>query len=66
MRLIVTGMSCGHCEAAVREALHGVSGVVEVVRVAAADGVAELRGTPDPAAVIAAIRDAGYDAEVAA
>lgn len=66
MRLIVKGMSCGHCEGAVREALNGVSGVMEVVRVAAAEGVAEVRGNPDPAAVIAALRDAGYDAEVAA
>ncbi len=61
----VDGMTCGHCKASVTEEVQGVAGVrsvdvdleTKLVRVAG-DGI-------DPAAVVAAIDEAGYEAEVA-
>lgn len=64
--LAVSGMSCGHCVAAVKEALADVAGVADRT---VAVGSATL--AIDPAArpvedtiadAISAIRDAGYDA----
>lgn len=59
----VTGMTCGHCEAAVREEVGDIAGVTAV----AADhntGKVEVtaEGTVDDAAVIDAIKEAGYEA----
>ena len=64
--LAVGGMSCGHCVAAVRSALAGLPGV-EVRQVAVGTATVALdpqQGT-SPAALVEAIRDAGYDARVA-
>lgn len=61
--ITVEGMSCGHCEQTVEEALESVEGVTG----AAADreaGRATVDGTADAAALVAAVEDAGYDAEV--
>lgn len=60
----VTGMTCGHCEASVREEVGAVSGVESVTASASAGtltvtGVADL----DQTEVVAAVRDAGYTAE---
>lgn len=59
--LQVTGMTCGHCEASVREEVSEVAGVV-AVQVSAETG--ELRvtgpGEIDTNAVIAAVTEAGY------
>lgn len=59
--LQVTGMTCEHCEASVREEVSEVAGVV-VVQVSAETG--ELRvtgpGEIDTKAVIAAVVEAGY------
>jgi copper chaperone len=55
----VHGMGCGHCVAAITSAVMGLPGVTAVdVDL----GGAEVRvdGTPDSAAVAAAIEDAGY------
>lgn len=64
--LAISGMSCGHCVRAVSQALAEVPGVeVENVGI----GSARIRAGDDPATVnaaIEAVRDAGYDAEVAA
>ena len=57
----VEGMSCGHCEAAVREELEKVSGV-EAVAVDLATGQVMVHGEFDDAAVRAAIEGAGYKA----
>ena len=57
----VEGMSCGHCEAAVREALEKVSGV-EAVAVDLASKRVVVRGDFDDGAVRAAIEEAGYQA----
>ena len=66
VRLNIQGMSCGHCVASVRRALGGLDGVtVEDVKVGSA------RVTYDPArsgpgAIAEAVRDEGYEAQVAA
>lgn len=60
----VVGMSCGHCEKAVREAAGQVPGVSSVV-VDLKGGRATVSFDPSattPAAIAAAITDAGYDA----
>lgn len=59
----VTGMSCGHCENAVREEVGGIDGL-EVVSVSAQDGtlVISAEGPVDDAAVAAAVDEAGYSA----
>ncbi|MEU6814608.1 heavy-metal-associated domain-containing protein [Streptomyces sp. NPDC046860] len=58
---LVTGMSCGHCAASIKEALRGVPGVGEVdVDVAA--GTVAVEGTGlDDAVLRAAIVEAGYE-----
>lgn len=61
--LTIEGMSCGHCEASVETALQAVSGV----RNAEADRDAEevtVHGDADPAALVEAVTDAGYDATI--
>lgn len=60
----VDGMSCGHCEQAVRQALEQTDGVSRVVEVNRGEGVAKVEGEPDPDKVLAAIRDAGYEARL--
>jgi copper chaperone len=60
----VTGMSCGHCEKTVREAAEQVPGVSSVV-VDLQGGRATVSfdpGATTPAAIAAAITEAGYDA----
>lgn len=60
----VTGMSCGHCEAAVRNEVGEIPGI-EVVAVSAQDGRLTVSSDTaiDDAAVIAAVDEAGYKAE---
>ena len=62
--LEVKGMTCGHCEMAVRKALAGVPGVTKVVNVDRAANRAAVEGTPDTAALVAAVKAEGYDARV--
>lgn len=57
----VTGMSCGHCEAAIRSELDTVAGV-HGVEVSAQTGRLLVTGDVDPTAVIAAVDEAGYEA----
>ena len=56
----VEGMSCGHCEAAVRDEVRRVSGV-ESVEVDLGAKQVVVRGDFEDAAVRAAIDDAGYE-----
>ncbi len=65
IRLKVTGMTCQHCERAVSEALAGVSGVEEVVTVSRERDEATVAGSPDVGALIAAVKEEGYQAEAA-
>ncbi|SJM64458.1 heavy-metal-associated domain-containing protein [Gulosibacter sp. 10] len=59
----VTGMSCGHCEGAVREEVSQIPGVTDI-DVSAQSGrlVVTAEGAIDDAAVIAAVDEAGYRA----
>jgi copper chaperone len=59
----VPGMHCGHCEGAVRSELHQVPGVASV-DVDLETKLVTVRGAGlDDAALVAAIDEAGYDAE---
>lgn len=62
LTLSITGMSCGHCLNAVRQALEGTDGVkVHSVRIGRAEvGYDPARTNPD--SIIAAVTDAGYEA----
>ena len=59
---VVTGMACSHCRAAVQESIAAVEGVKQV-DVDLSSGRATVEGTPDDAAVIAAVRNAGFDVQ---
>ena len=59
--LTVEGMSCEHCEQSVEEALESVDGV-EVTSVDRDAERATVEGDADPAALVAAVEDAGYEA----
>jgi copper chaperone len=61
-KLTVEGMSCGACESSVETALRGVDGVED----ASADresGTATVEGDADPLDLIAAVNEAGYEAQ---
>jgi len=64
IRIMVSGMTCGHCEGAVRKALGDVEGVTEVIEVDREKSLAVVAGTPDAVALIEAIREEGFEAEV--
>lgn len=61
----VTGMSCGHCEVAIRSEVEQIPGVAEIA-VSSSTGrlaVSTADETPvDDAAVLAAVEEAGYEA----
>lgn len=60
--LAITGMSCGHCVAAVADALGALPGVtVDQVTIGAARLHYDAART-SPADAVAAVQDAGYDA----
>ncbi len=61
--LKVSGMSCGHCVRAVKDALEGVAGVREA-RVSLEEGRAEVEHEGAPVeSLVAAVREEGYEAE---
>jgi heavy metal translocating P-type ATPase len=61
--LSVAGMNCASCVARVEKALAAVPGVIDA-SVNLATERATVTGTADPAALIGAVADAGYDAQV--
>jgi copper chaperone len=63
--LKIAGMTCGACERHVGMALAGVPGVAEVA-VNRLEGTARVQvaAPPDLAALVDAVRGAGYDADV--
>ncbi|MDP6704919.1 MAG: cation transporter [Alphaproteobacteria bacterium] len=63
--LKIEGMSCEHCVKAVREALVGVPGVDKVDDVSLERGEAVVAGTPQTEALLAAVRQQGYEARLA-
>ncbi|MES1934783.1 CopZ family metallochaperone [Salinisphaera hydrothermalis] len=64
-KLKIEGMSCQHCVKAVDTALSDVPGVDRVVAVRLDEGEAEVEGTADTKALIAAVEEEGYEARVA-
>ena len=64
VKLDVTGMHCEKCVAHVTEALEGVEGVTNV-SVSLADNAATVEGHGfDTAALVAAVKEAGFEAAV--
>ena len=58
----VKGMTCGHCEGAVREEISELPGVTSVQATAATGQVTVVSATPlDEEAVRAAVDEAGYE-----
>ena len=64
IKLKVSGMTCDHCVRAVTDALSGVAGVEKVVEVDRERNAAVVEGQPEAAALLAAIREEGYEAEI--
>lgn len=63
INLKITGMTCEHCVRATTKALEQVPGV-EKAEVTLTPGSAVVHGNADPAKLIAAVKEEGYDAEV--
>ncbi|KEZ75826.1 CopZ family metallochaperone [Salinisphaera hydrothermalis] len=63
-KLKIEGMSCQHCVKSVDEALSEVPGVDRVVAVRLDEGEAEVEGSADHNALVAAVEEEGYDARV--
>ncbi|MFN3267317.1 MAG: heavy-metal-associated domain-containing protein [Deinococcales bacterium] len=62
IQLQIEGMSCGHCQKAVDTALRNVKGVT-AVSVSLEGKSAQIEGTPDLSALIAAVQEEGYSAK---
>ena len=58
---VVTGMTCGHCVAAVTKEIESVAGV-EQVEVSLDSALAIVTGPATEADVVAAVTEAGYSA----
>lgn len=63
-QLNVTGMTCGHCQGAVKSALEAVSGV-KSVEVDLDSGLAKVAGEAEVQQLLDAIEEAGYQASLA-
>ncbi len=67
LKLKVSGMHCGHCQAKVEKALKGVSGAYGVqVDLHAGSAEVDFDGKTSPERFVEAVRAAGYTAQVAA
>ena len=64
IKLNITGMTCNHCVARAQKALEAVDGV-DSVEVTLDPGAATVTGSAPVDALIAAVKDAGYDASAA-
>ena len=62
--LSVTGMTCDHCVQSVTKALQAVAGV-EKVSVSLDTGRARVDGKAGPGALVRAVEEEGYKAQVA-
>ncbi len=62
--LRIKGMTCGHCVAAVTQALQSVNGV-ESAQVDLEKGRGVVTGTAPAERLVAAVEEEGYEAEVA-
>lgn len=63
IQLQITGMTCNHCVAHTKKALEAVPGV-KTVEVTLEPGGARIEGDADPQALVAAVKQAGYEAKV--
>jgi copper chaperone len=61
IHLKVTGMTCNHCVMRTKKALEAVGGV-DSAEVTLEPGGADVQGTATAETLIAAVKDAGYDA----
>jgi copper chaperone CopZ len=61
--ITVEGMTCGHCEQTVEEAIQEVSGVTDVT-VNRETEQATVDGDTDTTALVEAVEDAGYTAHI--
>jgi len=61
--LNIIGMTCGHCQTAVTKALRAVPGV-QNAQVDLQTGRAIVEGQPDLRALLAAVTEEGYTAQV--
>ena len=59
--LKITGMTCGHCQQAVKGALESVEGV-QTADVDLATGTAQVEGNADVNTLVAAVEEEGYQA----
>ena len=64
IELNITGMTCGHCQAGVTQALKGVLGVSDA-QVDLGTGKAVVQGNAELEQLIAAVVEEGYGAQVA-
>ncbi len=64
-KLVIKGMTCGHCVGAVEKALAGVPGVAKVIGVSIDPGWALVQGGAEPEKLIAAVAGEGFEARVA-
>jgi len=62
-KIQVTGMTCMHCVGAVTKALQAVAGV-EKAEVSLDEKQAVVNGNANPEALVAAIKEEGYTAEL--
>ncbi|MBN2691503.1 MAG: heavy-metal-associated domain-containing protein [Burkholderiaceae bacterium] len=60
VQLQITGMTCGHCVAAVTKALKAVPGTQDA-QVDLASGRATVQGSSTPEALAKAVADEGYE-----
>lgn len=65
IKLTITGMTCEHCVRAATKALEQVPGV-DSAAVTLTPGGAVVQGSADPAELIAAVKEEGYEAQVQA
>jgi len=65
IELQIKGMSCRHCVKAVTDALSAVAGVSAVESVELESGVAVVQGSAAVDDLVAAVKQAGYEARVA-
>ncbi|MDY6943610.1 MAG: cation transporter [Pseudomonadota bacterium] len=64
IKLKIEGMTCGHCAKAVENALKAVPGVKRVIEVDVTKGEAVIEGDAKTEALIAAVTEEGYEAEL--
>ena len=60
-KILVEGMSCGHCSARVEKALNAIDGVTAKVDLEAKTAFVDVTGNVSDDALKKAVEDAGYE-----